>query len=229
MTPSTETAELRRLLEEAGLENDLAAALARYGARVLEANRRFNLTGATGATELVGHLLDSLSVVSYVREPYVDVGSGAGLPGIPVAIAAGIPVTLIEATGKKARFLAEAVDLLGLHGEVLGERAELVAHRPELREHFASGTARAVGSASTVAELLLPLIVPGGAALLQRGPREREEQTALEDAALVLGGVVEAEHALSETRSIVILRKARPTPARFPRRPGVPDKRPLCR
>ncbi len=229
MPSEHEARELERLLAAAALEKRLGRELARYGALVLEANRRFNLTGATGAAEMAGHLLDSLSVVPYVREPYADVGSGAGLPGIPVAIAAGIPVTLIEATGKKARFLIEALERLGLHGEVLGERAELAAHRPGVRERFATGTARAVGSASTVAELLLPLIMPGGAALLQRGPRDREEQTALEDAALVLGGFVEAERPLPESRSIVILRKERPTPARFPRRPGIPDKRPLCR
>jgi 16S rRNA (guanine527-N7)-methyltransferase len=228
VTPDPE-AELEQLLRAAGVERPVAEALARYGALVLDANRRFNLTGATNAEELAGHLLDSLTVVPYLQAPYVDVGSGAGLPGIPVGIARGIPVTLLEATGKKARFLGSALELLAIPGEALAERAELAGHRDELRERFASGTARAVGSAPTVAELLLPLIAPGGLAVLQRGARDRDDRAALEDASLVLGGEVEAEHELPGGRSIVLVRKVRSTSARFPRRPGVPGKRPLCR
>lgn len=220
--------ELTALLARAGIEDPPAGALARYGALVLEANRSFNLTGASTTEDLLGHLLDSLTVIPYVREPYVDLGSGAGLPGIPVAIAGGVPATLIEATGKKARFLQSALEQLDLRGDVLSERAELLGHRPRIRESFASGTARAVGSASTVAELLLPLIAPGGVAILQRGNRDRAERTALADAALMLGAAIEDEIELSGLRSIVLLRKERATPQRFPRRPGVPDKRPLC-
>ena len=222
------TLNLEALLARAGVENSLARELARYGGLVLEANRHVNLTGAANADELAAHLLDSLTVTSYVRAPYVDLGSGAGLPGIPVALATGLRATLIDSTGKKARFLESALERLGVQGDVLGERAELLAHRPHLRECFASGTARAVGSASTVAELLLPFIAPGGVAVLQRGGLDTAERIALQDASLMLGGAVEAEIELGERRSIVLVRKERPTPARFPRRPGVPDRRPLC-
>ena len=220
--------ELDALLEAAGLDRSLAAALARYGELVLEANRRFNLSGARSAAAISAHLLDSLSVLPYLRAPYVDVGSGAGLPAIPVAIATGMPVTLIEATAKKARFLESALDRLGLAGQVVIDRAETAAHRPELRERFASGTVRAVGSAPTVAELLLPLIEPGGVAVLQRGPLDDRERIALEDAALMLGGRLEAVASLTDGRSIATVRKELPTPMRFPRRAGVPAKRPLC-
>ncbi len=202
--------------------------LARYGALVLEANRRFNLTGAKSPEDLTEHLVDSLSVLPYLREPYVDVGSGAGLPAIPAAIAAGITVTVIEATAKKARFLAELVERLGLRARVVAERAEIAGHRLELRERFATGTARALGSAPTVAELLLPFIEPGGAAVLQRGVVRESERSALQDASFMLGAALEIEVTICGERRILLLRKTQPTPMRFPRRPGLPQKRPLC-
>ena len=104
------------------------------------------------------HISDSLSVVPYLREPYVDIGSGAGFPAIPIGIVTGIRLTLIEPTLKKARLLESLLKTLGLRGAVLAERAEAAGHRPDLREHFASGTCRAVATAPAVAELLLPLI-----------------------------------------------------------------------
>jgi 16S rRNA (guanine527-N7)-methyltransferase len=220
--------DLESLLEAADIEPRLRRRLARYGALVLAANRRFNLTGSKSERELVEHLLDSLSVTAYLREPYVDVGSGAGLPAIPVALATGMPVTMIEATAKKAHFLESLLEPLGLRGRVLVERAEISGHREDLREQFASGTARAIGSAPTVAELLLPLIAPGGIAVLQRGTRDEGDRAALDDASLMLGGFVESESRIDRDRVILLVRKRGPTPARFPRRPGIPAKRPLC-
>jgi 16S rRNA (guanine527-N7)-methyltransferase len=219
---------LEERLEAAGVAAPLAAPLARYGALVLEANRRFNLTGATTPDELLAHLLDSLTVVPHVAAPYVDIGSGAGFPAIPVAIARAIPVTLVEATRKKARFLESTLAALGLEGEVIAERAETAAHHERLRERFAVGTARALATAPTVAELLLPFIAVDGVAILQRGTGDSREQTALEDASLMLGGRLETEERLIDGRRIILLRKTGATPARFPRRVGIPEKRPLC-
>ena len=144
------------------------------------------------------------------------------------AIAAKMPVTLIEATAKKARFLEHLLEALGIPGTVLSERAETAAHNPRWRERFASGTARAVAGASAVAELLLPFLEPGGVAVLQRGSLPETERHALQDAALMLGGTLEAEHRLEGSRRIVLIRKRGATPSRFPRRAGVPAKRPLC-
>jgi 16S rRNA (guanine527-N7)-methyltransferase len=220
--------ELESLLERAGLQASLAARLAQYGSLVLETNRRFNLTGAASPHELADHITDSLTVVPRIIEPYVDVGSGAGLPAIPVAIATGVPVTLIEATAKKAGFLETALQHLGLAGAVIAERAEVAAHQTGLREAFASGTCRALGSAPTVAELLLPLIRIGGVAILQRGRIFPRERTALEDASLMLGGYVESEELLEDDRRLILIGKRGSTPLRFPRRSGIPAKRPLC-
>lgn len=218
---------LEELLAGEGLGARNVAALALYGRLVLEANRRFNVTGARSPEEIARHITDSLSVVPYLREPYVDIGSGAGFPAIPVGIMTGMPVTLIEATQKKARLLESLLEQLGLQGVVIAERAETASHRPDLRECFATGTCRGVASAPAVAELLLPLIGIGGAAVLQRGSTDERERSALEDASLMLGGCIEREDQIGGNRRIVLLRKQRATPARFPRGTWA-QKRPLC-
>ena len=221
-------AALEELLAGQGLGAPVVAALSRYGDLVLEANRRFNITGASSTQEIAQHISDSLSVVPYLKEPYVDVGSGAGFPAIPVAIVTGIRLTLIEATLKKARLLESFLETLGLRGNVVAERAESAGHRPDLREQFASGTCRGVATAPAVAELLLPLIGIGGAAVLQRGRTDELEGRALEDASLMLGASVESDDEIGGDHHIILLRKLTGTPNRFPRRTGVPQKRPLC-
>jgi 16S rRNA (guanine527-N7)-methyltransferase len=228
LTDSPALGELRALLEAGGVAATLAERLARFGSGVLETNRRFNVTGAKTAADLAPHIIDSLTVVPFVREPYVDIGSGGGFPALPVAIATGVRVTLIETTVKKANFLRETLEAFGLSGEVIAERAEVADHDERLRGRFASGTARAVSSAPTVAELLLPLIETGGVAILQRRNDEERERQALEDAALMLGGAIESETELGDGRRIVFVRKTAPTQIRFPRRTGIPEKRPLC-
>lgn len=224
----SERAELVGRLSEAGFASSSIERLAAFGSLLLAANRRVNLTGAKSTSDLLPHFTDALAVAPYIRGRYVDVGSGGGLPAIPVAILAGVPVTMIESIVKKAAFLRSALAELGITGEVFASRAEVAAHDPILREQFQSGTARAVAGASTVAELLLPYLAVGGRAFLQRGSFEQSERDALTDAALMLGGRLADEQQLAGTRRIVILEKVAPTAARFPRRAGIPEKRPLC-
>ena len=222
------TGSLEALLDAEGIQPALAQRLARYGVLLLEANRRFNLSGADTPEEVVPHLLDSLTLVPFVREPYVDVGSGGGFPAIPLALACGIHVTMIESTAKKAEFLRSVLEALDVPGTVFTGRAEQAGRDAGLREHFQSGTARAVASASTVVELVLPLLAVGGAALLQRGKMDDRERNAVTDAAPMLGGSMEEERDLGGERRILVVRKLGSTPGRFPRRTGVPEKRPLC-
>jgi 16S rRNA (guanine527-N7)-methyltransferase len=219
---------LENLLRAEGVDDAVAKRLGTYGAYLLEANRTTNLTGAKTDEALLPHLLDSLSLVPYVRDPLIDVGSGGGLPAIPLAIATGVSVTMVEATLKKARFLEQLTERLGIRGRVVAERAEVAARRPDLREAFVSGTARAVGTITTAAELLLPFIAVRGIALLQRGVLSSEEEAAIADAALVLGADVEGTTSIAERRTICFIRKREATPQRFPRRAGVPEKKPLC-
>ncbi|HTC30575.1 MAG TPA: 16S rRNA (guanine(527)-N(7))-methyltransferase RsmG [Candidatus Acidoferrum sp.] len=220
--------ELRALLEAGGAPAEHLDRLTHYGIAVLEANRQFNLTGAKTAAEFAPHILDSLTVAPYVYDSLIDIGSGGGLPAIPVAVVTGVPVTMIESTVKKVRFLARMIDELKLPGDAIAARAEIAGHDPSFRGRFVTGTARAVSTAPTVAELLLPFIGVGGIAVLQRGIMDERERHALSDAALMLGGQVEDERQLDGERRIVLVRKTAPTGIRFPRRTGIPEKRPLC-
>jgi len=202
--------------------------LAAFARLLGDANATHNLTAARTPAELAEHIADALSLLPFVRETLVDVGSGGGFPALPLAIVSGMRMTLIESVAKKARFLAAAVAELGLPVEVVVARAEVAAHDPALRESFASTTARAVGSLPTVLELTVPFLQPGGVALLQRGALGEEERRAGADAALMLGAELSQEVLLDGLRRIVIVRKLSATPARLPRRTGIPQKRPLC-
>jgi 16S rRNA (guanine527-N7)-methyltransferase len=223
-----ERAALEALLTGAGVEARLAGPLAHYGALLLETNRRFNVSGADTPEELLPHILDSLSIVPYVRGPLVDVGSGGGLPAIPLAVATGAEVTLIESTTKKAAFLEAALGTLKLPGRVIPQRAELAGRDPGLREQFACATARAVSSAPTVLELVVPFLRVGGAAVLQRGRLDERERNAVLDAAPMLGSELAREIEIDGDCRILLVKKTAPTPQRFPRRTGIPEKRPLC-
>jgi len=219
---------LATLLRGAGVEAALAIRLAAFGALLLAANRDVNLTGAKTAEALVEHLVDALSLVPDVRGPLIDIGTGGGLPGIPLAIATGVRVTLVDAVKKKVTFLQHAIRELGLEGEAIDGRAEVLGQDPAYRERYLTATARAVASAPTVAELTVPFLAVDGWALLQRGALDDRERDALRDAALMLGARVLDERLLGGERRILFLEKLTPTQGRFPRRNGIPDKRPLC-
>jgi 16S rRNA (guanine527-N7)-methyltransferase len=224
------TAEIRAAL--AGLSSDPAVltALERYVELFLERNAAMNLSAARDPSALAEHVRDSLAIARYVREPLVDVGSGGGFPAIPIVIATGIHATLIESATKKARFLREVASDLDLPIEVRAERAEDAARNPALRGTFSSATARAVSNMPTVLELTVPFLKVGGLAVLQRGRLDSAERTAAADAALVLGAEIDEEILASEDgdRRVLLVRKIAATGPRFPRRAGVPAKRPLC-
>lgn len=223
-----ERTALAERLASSGVEIRLVEPLARFGAMLLETNRRFNISGADTPEELLPHLLDSLSIVPYVQGPLIDIGSGGGLPAIPLALAAGIQITMVESTTKKAAFLEAALGMLGLEGRVIPQRAELAGRDPALRERFACATARAVSSAPTVLELAVPFLRVGGVAVLQRGQMQDRERNAVVDAAPMLGAELAHEIPLDGERRVLLVRKVEHTPQRFPRRTGVPEKRPLC-
>jgi 16S rRNA (guanine527-N7)-methyltransferase len=227
VTPLPDSAALAKL-HEAGVEETLAGRLAVYAALVLAANRRLNLTGAKDGTAFAAHIVDALTLAADVAGPLIDVGSGNGVPGIPLALATGVRVTLVEPIKKRATFLADALTRLGLAGEAVAGRAEDIARDPAYRERFRTATARAVASAPAVAELTVPFLVVGGRALLQRGSLETAERNAVSDAALVLGAELVEERALDGERRILVLAKTAPTSPRFPRKNGTPAKRPLC-
>ncbi|HEY4439823.1 MAG TPA: 16S rRNA (guanine(527)-N(7))-methyltransferase RsmG [Candidatus Elarobacter sp.] len=215
-------------LTAGGVDPALAERLAVYAALVLDANRRLNLTGAKDGGAFAAHLLDALTLRDDVASPLIDVGSGNGVPGIPLALATGAAVTLLEPIKKRAAFLQSALQTLAIVGNVIAERAEDAAREPALRGTFAAATARAVASAPAVAELTVPFLAIGGKALLQRGSLDAGERNAVADAALVLGAELVEERQLDGERRILVLVKRAPTSPRFPRKNGTPAKRPLC-
>lgn len=226
--PSAEEAELARGLIVAGVAGPLAARIAAYGALLLARNRALNLSAARTPEALLEHLLDALTLREYACGPLIDVGSGGGLPGFVLALC-GIDVTLLDATAKKTAFLAQTSRDLEIAGLlVVTGRAEDLARDPALRERFACATARAVACAPAVLELTLPFLAVDGRALLQRGAWEPGERAATLDAAPMLGGAVTQEVLLAGQRRIVIVEKRAATTLRYPRRAGVPAKRPLC-
>lgn len=207
------------------------ARLTRYVRLLLDRNASVNLTAARGVPDALDHVRDSLAIANWIASPYVDVGSGGGFPAIPLAIATGARATLIEAVGKKAAFLRDVVAELALDVRVVDGRAEDAARDPDLRETFASATARAVGNVPVVLELTVPLLRVGGIAVLQRGRFDEPERRATADALLVLGAELMDEVAggnPGDERRVLLIRKTRPTQHRFPRRAGIPAKRPLC-
>ncbi|BAS29458.1 16S rRNA methyltransferase [Limnochorda pilosa] len=212
--------------------------LVAYAELAWTGNERARLTGAVSLEELVTkHLVDcaTLWLLRGVRwDRWIDVGSGAGLPGMVLALGAGDGRgALLEATAKKAAFLRSAVAAMGLEDrvEVVQERAEDWG-RGGGRERYAVAVARAVAPARVLAEYLLPLVEVGGRAVMMKGPRAGDELAEAHAAMEVLGAEVEDVVAVSlpegeGERRLVVLRKTRPTEAAYPRRPGVPAKRPL--
>jgi len=205
-------------------------------------NQRFNLTAITDREGvLVRHFLDSLSCLKALSRAelaagarVIDVGTGAGFPGLPLKIVCpGVRLTLLEATGKKVTFLEHVVRALGLQGvEVIHGRAEELGHDPVHRERYDWTLARAVAKMPTLAEYLLPLVRVGGAVLAQKGEGAAAEVHGADAAIVTLGGrvrqLVPVElRGLAETRYLVVVDKVATTPEKYPRRPGVPQKRPL--
>lgn len=213
--------------------------LARY-AHLLSSYREANVVGERDERVLLrDHVLDSLScaLVPEVGRSgrLVDVGSGGGLPGIPLAVAfPGTEVMLLEATGKKVRFLEGTVERLALANvRTLNARAEDVG-RGEGRGSYAVATSRALASLAVVAEYCLPLLRPGGVAVAMKGIQSAEEMESGEAAAVELGGRVReviqvpvAPGMPERNRRIVVLEKVGETPRRYPRRPGLARKHPL--
>jgi 16S rRNA (guanine527-N7)-methyltransferase len=224
-------ADLRLALEPATIDK-----LRDFLAHLLEVNEVMNLTAVRGWEEgWTRHLLDSLAILPHLPEQgrLLDVGSGGGLPAIPIAIARpGLSVTLLEATAKKCRFLEDAAARLGLtNARVWNGRAETAGHDPALRETFDVCTARAVGAMRVLAEYTLPFLRRGGELVAMKGSQAEEECAAAVTALRRLGGsrpvITRFDHPLLPGACVVRVRKEAPTPALFPRAPGKPASDPL--
>ena len=214
--------------------------LARYLAMVLDENRTTNLTAVREEDAAWRRLIiDSLTVLPGLDElepgsKVIDVGSGAGLPGMPVAIARpNLQITMLESTGKKAAFIQRAIDALGLpNAKVLQERAETAGQDPKYRESFDACINRAVGPMNVLLEFAMPLVQTGGRVLAMKGPRVEQELEDAGDALTLLGvselAVIDAYPESFENDLVIVsIIKGSATPEDYPRLPGVPKKQPL--
>jgi len=207
---------------------------------ILQGNQQLNLTRITTAEEFwEKHLWDSLSGVKPWldnKEPYsvIDIGTGAGFPGVPVAIVRPEwQITLLDSTRKKLTFVEQALAELGLeNARTCVDRAEQVGQDPQHRAGYDRVLIRAVATASVCAEYAMPLLKIGGTAVLYRGQWTEPEAIGLQSALETLGGRVEQVEAFAtpltqSARHCVYVQKLKPTPAQFPRSIGVPTQKPL--
>ncbi len=206
---------------------------------VLRVNQQFNLTAVREPEAAwTKHVLDSLQGLKTSlfeeHKSVIDVGSGAGFPGLALAIARPeLKIRLLDATRKKCDFMQSVAEQLGLNAKTINERAEDVGPNVVWRERFDIGIARAVGSLSEVCELVLPLVKVGGHAVLWRGSFAVEEARQSRNAIRKLGGkpdVTTTPYRLPDspmTYHLVVIEKTARTPKTYPRRVGIPKSKPL--
>ena len=227
---------LERGLPELGLDAALIPTLEGFAQLVLERNQVMNLTAITQPEEFAAlHLLDSLALVLLAgleRQSVVDVGCGAGFPGVPIAIARpACKVTLLDSLGKRVDFLRESCRTLGLDNvECVHGRAEEFAG--ERRETFDLAVSRAVAALPVLCELCLPLVKVGGAFWAMKSVDTEEEISASKTAVKVLGGRIQAvsDYTIPTTEvvhRVVCIQKTAPTPKKYPRRFALIKKQPL--
>jgi len=210
-----------------------------YENELINWNQRFNLTAITDPVKIrIKHFLDSLTCILAIRnsnqDRVVDVGSGAGFPGIPLKIVfPSMQLTLIESVGKKANFCRHMIALLGLiNVEVMNERVEVVATQDAYRQQYDWALARAVAPMPVLMEYLLPLVKIGGKALLMKGESGPIEAQESEYATHLMGGRLKqiipvTLPGVEDQRYLITVEKIAATPEQYPRKVGTPLKKPL--
>lgn len=202
-------------------------------------NKKYNLTSITTRKDiLVKHFIDSLTCLSVLPEKgsfrLIDIGTGAGFPGIPlILLNPEISLTLVESVKKKADFCEIVIKELGLSDvQILHARAEDIGRNPAYRETYDWSVARAVADLSVLAEYLLPLTIVGGYALAMKSANFNEELHLAKPAISALGGEIDRIDLISlpenyGERSLILIKKIKPTPEKWPRKAGLPTKKPL--
>lgn len=223
------------------LTNHQLDQFAEYYQQLVETNKHVNLTAITDEQEVyLKHFYDSLTgafAFSQLKEPLTlcDIGAGAGFPSLPLKIAfPQLKVTIVDSLNKRINFLQDLVAKLGLDDVTLVHaRAEEFANaKSDYREQFDVVTARAVANLTVLSELCLPAARVGGYFLAYKGRSGQEELTVAKDAITKLGGQLEQSAELTlpggdDDRQLIVIKKVKATPKRYPRRPGIPAKKPL--
>ena len=204
---------------------------------LIQWNKNINLTAIIEPKEIIlKHFVDSLTVSKYINEKstLIDVGTGAGFPGIPLKILRNdIKITLVDSLNKRIKFLDEVIKKLNLDNiKTVHGRAEEIGRNKEYREKFDYATSRAVANISTLSEYLIPLIKNNGQCIYMKGTDLDEELEKGKKAISVLGGNIvnkeEFELPYSDIkRTIIIIEKVKNTPTKYPRKAGTPSKEPI--
>ncbi|MEQ9453092.1 MAG: 16S rRNA (guanine(527)-N(7))-methyltransferase RsmG [Phycisphaeraceae bacterium] len=236
--PVTARADAEKLGFE--IEDQTWQQLGLFLALLLERNQTMNLTAIREPEAAWSrHILDSLTVLPALEElsdhaRIIDLGTGGGLPGLPLAIARpDLRFTLVDSTQKKIAFVQEAADQLGLPNvTAIAERSERLARHSNHRQQYDIALSRALGPLPTVLELALPFVRQDGWAIAMKGPRVEEELARSADALAVLGGgevqVIDAyPEGFDNDLVLVLIHKERNTPKTYPRDPGIPKNQPL--
>ena len=239
MTDFLKVLQAALIKQEIALTDTQLLKLETHWQLVKAANAQFNLTAIKDDLEAANkHYLDCLLLAAYLRQApagayVVDIGSGAGFPGLVLAIACpDLRYLLLESVGKKSRFLAESAAALGLDNIVVQPlRAEEVARQPELRGQKDFVLARAVAALPILLEYALPLLKLGGYFIALKGPSLAAEEQAAENALTILGAKPSWQKSYllpdGSERIIAAYQKVAPTPDKYPRRAGMAEKRPL--
>lgn len=207
-----------------------------YMKLLLEWNEKINLTAITDEKEIIKkHFIDSLTISKLIKEDtsVVDVGTGAGFPGMPLAITKKVNVTLVDSLNKRINFLNIVKDSIKLENvNTVHSRAEEVGQNEKYREKFDYAVSRAVAPINVLLEYMLPLVKVGGYCLCMKGPKVLAEMQGIEKVAEKLGGkylkLEELEIPGEESRkNVIIVKKVKNTNKKYPRKPGMPAKQPL--
>jgi 16S rRNA (guanine527-N7)-methyltransferase len=210
-----------------------------YYELLVEWNSFMNLTAITGFNDVcTKHFIDSISLCKCIdcngELELIDVGTGAGFPGIPLKIVfPNLKITLLDSLGKRVKFLNEVINKLGLSNiNAIHGRAEDFARPDQLREKFDVCVSRAVANLSTLSEYCLPYVKSGGYFVAYKSEKINEEVIAADKAISILGGAIDkqVEFTLPESdlyRNLVRVKKIKATPNKYPRKSGIPSKEPL--
>lgn len=210
----------------------------KYKKLVIEWNEKINLTAITNDLDFaVKHFIDSITIDKYISDDnkeIIDVGTGAGFPGVPLKILRpNNKIVLFDSLNKRLKVLDDIIEKLGLKNIVtLHGRAEETFKNMEYREKFDIATSRAVAGLNVLAELMLPAVKVGGICICMKGNNAEEEIRDAEKAIKILGGkIIKVDKIilpeLNQERNIIIIEKIKPTPKTYPRKPGTPQKMPL--
>lgn len=230
--------ELKRLAEKIQiyLSDEQVQKFEQYRQMMVTWNEKINLTAIVDEKEIIlKHFIDSLTIVPWIPQQatIIDIGTGAGLPGIPVQIyREDCQVTLLDSLQKRVSFLQKVKETLALSSmTAVHGRAEDMANEARYREQFDVATARAVAHLAVLAEYCLPFVKVGGYFICMKGNKKEEVEEA-EKAITTMGGKIKeiVNFTLPETdmeRSLIIIQKIKATPKSYPRKAGVPNKKPL--